>query len=486
MRCFRGSKAWGSVEAWTRAAEVATWLQGIARWLRSETAEKIPAEALEAASRHTLDSLICAVGGREHEASQAMLAVLHGLGGRGECSVLGELHGMPVVDAILANGTFIRALDCNDFEVRDGQIYGHPSDNIAAALAFAELTGSSGVELLRAILLGYELYWRLLSGLFRTASGRAWDHTSVSGMVAAAMGGLLLGLDEDPLAAALAIGGCQSYSLAGLRQGEISSLKASANARTAAAGALGVLLARAGIGGPAELLEGKGGLLAALNVEPSAELRDAFTEPVGSRWHLLDVSLKPYPAISTSQGVIGAALGVARQGRPASEDIERVEVRVVDSPTNREHMADTARARPSTRETADHSLPFLVAAALQDGELGIAQFAGERWLRPDTRELMSRIHVVADPALKAHAASTYPAVVAATLRSGARLRCEMLRVPGSPMAPLTLEQLREKLARISGSQLPPDIESAVLGLQSSGNVRDVARRLRTISADRAG
>jgi 2-methylcitrate dehydratase len=460
---------------------VTTWLEDIARWLVSERGEGIPGEALEAASRHALDSLICAIGGREHEASEAMLGVLRELGGRGECSALGEGEGLSVVDATLANGTFIRALDCNDFEVRDGQIYGHPSDNIAPALAFAELAGASGLEFLRAILLGYELYWRLLGRLFRSPGGRAWDHTSVSGMVAGTMGGLLLGLDETQLAQALAIGGCQSYSLAGLRQGEISSLKASANARTAASGALGALLARAGISGPAELLEGKGGLLEALGIEPSVELREALTEPVGNHWHLLDVSLKPYPAISTSQGVIAASLELAqRHGPLRTEDVERVEVRVVDSQTNREHMADEARTWPATRETADHSLPFLVAAALQDGKLGVAQFEGERWQRPSTRELMGRISLVADPALNAHAATTYPAVVTAFTRSGETHRVEMLRVPGSPLAPLTREQLRAKLARVSQARLPVEVEDAFFGVREAADMRLVGKLLRTV------
>jgi len=461
---------------------MATWLEGIAHWLASESGDTIPSEALEAASRHALDSVICAIGGREHEASQGMLGVLRALGGQGECSVVGEAEGLSVVDAILANGTFIRALDCNDFEVRDGQIYGHPSDNIAAALAFAELARASGLEFLRAILLGYELYWRLLGRLFQSPAGRAWDHTSVSGMVAAAMGGLLLGLDEARLTQALAIGGCQSYSLAGLRQGEISALKASANARTAASGALAALLAQAGITGPAELLEGKGGLLEALGMEAAPDLRMALTEPVGEHWHLLDVSLKPYPAISTSQGVIAAALELAQRQRPAAEDIERVEVRVVDSHTNREHMADQARAWPATRETADHSLPFLVAAALQDGELGVAQFEDERWLRGDTRSLMARISLVADAALNEHAGSTYPAVVTAFMSSGQALRSEMLRVPGSPRAPLTPEQLRAKLRRIRPSA--PGIEGvmeATSGLATAEDMQGLGLMLRSLT-----
>jgi len=143
-------------------------------------------------------------------------------------------------------------------------------------------------------------------------------------------------------------------------------------------------------------------------------------------------------------------------------------------------MADQARTWPATRETADHSLPFLVAAALQDGELGVAQFEGERWLRPDTRELMGRISLVADPALNEHAASTYPAVVTVTLRSGETRRSEMLRVPGSPAAPLTREQLRAKLGRIGSASLSVEVEGALVGVRSVADMRQVGRLLRSV------
>jgi len=143
-------------------------------------------------------------------------------------------------------------------------------------------------------------------------------------------------------------------------------------------------------------------------------------------------------------------------------------------------MADQARTWPATRETADHSLPFLVAAALQDGDVGVAQFEGERWLRPDTRSLMGRISLVADPALNEHAASTYPAVVTVTLRSSETLRAEMLRVPGSPSAPLTGEELRAKLGRISSRELPVEVEDALVGVGSVADVGNVGRMLRNL------
>src|SRR5581483_4255498 len=104
-----------------------------------------------------------------------------------------------------------------------------------------------------------------------------------------------LGLEGDALANALAIGGAQTYSLAEVRRGEISQIKASANAITAHTGALAGYLARAGLSGPAELFEGRYGLLAALGLERSDGLLQALTVPV-ERWQLLDVSMKPFPA----------------------------------------------------------------------------------------------------------------------------------------------------------------------------------------------
>lgn len=459
-----------------------TWISDLANLLYDTPAEALPAEVRHVAGRQTLDSVACALGALHHDAAVATRRVVRSVPGPRESTLICEGTRDSAHNAILYNGTLIRALDFNDAFLRSG-LGGHPSDNIAVALAFAERQRASGLEYLRTVALGYELFWRVrqhLSG--RTgAKGYSWDGLSVSGLVGAAMAGLLLGLDRRRLAHALAIGGAQTFSLSEIRRGDISMLKASANAVAAHTGALGALLADAGISVPSQYFEGERGLPAALGFRPTDESRQALLGPM-EYWHILDISIKPFPAIATSQGAIAATLELVHRDGVRAADLERVEVHFADLPITREHLADEARSNPRTRETADHSIPFLVAAALEDGELGSAQFRDERWLRPSARELMGRIRVMADPELNAHAKNEYPAVVVVATRDGQTLRREMLQVPGSPGNPRSDQALGDKLRRfgawaLSGERLAT-IEERRLHLEGVADMAEVGELLR--------
>lgn len=451
-----------------------TWVEEIAALLHGVRAEDVPADVQHAACRITLDSVACALGARDHEAARSVLASVRFLGGTDTSSLLGEPVGSSPQHAILYNGTLIRALDCNDIFFHQG-VAGHPSDNVAVALAWAEAVHASGRDYLRALALGYELYWRLQVDLFRRASGYSWDHVSGSGLVAAAMAGLLLGLDTPRLASALANGGAQTYSLGELRGGEISRLKASANAVTAQAGSLGALLAKHGLTGPRALFEGRRGLVAALGLttEVAREAHAALTAPI-DRWHILDATLKPYPAVGTSQGALAAVLDIVHRDGITAADVDHVAVQLADLPITRDQIADEARRDPRTRETADHSFPFLVAAALEDGDLGPAQFADKRWLRPSTRALMARVTFTADPRLTPHAAAGYPARVELHLRDGRTRTSEMLEVPGNPRNPLSDASLADKLTRLAPDLSPAYREGLASRLLQIEAVDDMA------------
>jgi 2-methylcitrate dehydratase len=461
--------------------ETSTWVEAIAAGLCDTPASAVPREALRAASRQTLDTVACALGAVEHEAAEAMLHVVRSVGGAPECSLIGQQARGSILNAVLYNGTLIRALDANDIFFHFGS-GGHPSDNIAVALAFAERAHASGLEFLRAVALGYEVYWRLRQDLMRArARGYVWDQVSGSGMVAAAMGGLLLGLEREQLANALALGGAQTYSLAEIRAGEISMLKASANAVAAHTGTLAALLAAEGMSGPPRLFEGGGGLLAAIGAEATDELCETLAGPV-REWHILGVAVKPFPSIGTSQSVLAATLDLVRSYEVSADDVDRVEVAFADVAFTHEHLAETARRVPHSRETADHSITFLVAAAIEDGELGPRQYADQRWLQPRTQALMRRVALGADSALNAYAAADYPAAVTIHTRDGRALRREVLVAPGSPRHPLSDEALGEKLRRFAGSALPAGrltaLRERLLQLDAEADMARVADLLR--------
>jgi 2-methylcitrate dehydratase len=390
-----------------------------------------------------------------------MRTVVQSAGGRPASTLIGGLPSTtdeaqfsgrgPITSAVLYNGTLIRALDCNDAFL--GGLGGHPSDDLAVALAFAEARHTSGRAFLRALALGYELYYRVYQGLYKAVEGYRWDHVSTGGLIGAAMGGMLIGLDQPRLLHALAIGGAQTYSVTELRDGEISMLKASANAICANIGALAALLAEQGVTGPTALFEGRRGVVRAFGLPLTDELLEALTEPI-TTWRITETAMKPYPAIGTSQGAIAAVHELVTRASLSPDDVQRIDVRLPDLPATREHITDASRADPRNRETADHSFPFLIAATLEDGNLGPAQFEDERWLRPSTRSLMSRVSLGTDGRLNEYAGTAIPASVAVETRSGSILRHEVLRVPGSPSNPFSESQLDDKLRRLAPAVVP--------------------------------
>jgi 2-methylcitrate dehydratase len=210
-------------------------------------------------------------------------------------------------------------------------------------------------------------------------------------------------------------------------------------------------------------------------------LLQALAGPI-ERWHIQDVSIKLFPAIGTSQSALVAVLGLVRRHRLRAVDVEQVEVRFADLPVTREHLADPARRDPHQRETADHSIPFLVAAAIEDGELGPAQFADERWHRPSTRALMGRVSLLGDPALNAYAETDYPVVATITTTAGQTSKQEVLQVPGGPNRPLSDQALGEKLRRFAGASLPAErleaLEARLLHLDQESNMAEVGALLR--------
>jgi 2-methylcitrate dehydratase len=436
----------------TRQPAGPSWVESLADWALAAARRPVPADVLHAATRQTLDSVACAAGAVGEKPARAVREVAAALGGVPEASLLFAGQRSSIGTAVLYNATLVRALDCNDIFFTSSP-RGHPSDNLAVALAAAERQHSTGRQYLTALALGYELDWRLQEYLRNGKAGRAsWDYVSMGGIVGAAMFALLLGLGPVQFAHALAIAGAQTYTVGQVRAGEISMLKASAGAIVSRTAVLAPLLAQAGMTGPRELLEGEDGVLRALGLDPDPELRAELLRPV-EHWHIRDVTIKPYPAIGTSQAAIAATLNLVAEHHPRPQDVARLEVHLPDTPITRRHLADRARNRPTTRESADHSIPFLLAVSLQDGDVGPGQFAGQRWLDAGTVALMDRVTQVADPALSADGRHGYPAVVILETRDGARYTSVMSAAPGSPARPLSDEELSAKLGRLGGARL---------------------------------
>ena len=455
-----------------------TWASRLASWLLQSFAGPIPEPVLERAAVHLFDTVSCAAGAHDSDAVAAALGAIAGSGPPLATLWFRQAKAAPG-DAVLVNGTAARFLDANDVFLGQGP-GGHPSDNIPVAVAAAEASGASGRDLLAAVALSYDLVARMRSLIFRTSRrGPDWHEVSISGPVGAAVVALLAGADHDELANAISIGAARGYSLKEIRRGQISMLKAAANAMVAREGVLAAQLAHNGFSGPPQVFEGASGLVQTFGGEPDAATIDALCAPPD--WVITDASIKPFPAFGTSQAALSAAVSLAAEGIDATE-IEAIEIRLPDTAWTREYVGLEERQAPTTRGTADHSIQFLVSVAIVDGELTQRQYEEERWLDDDVTTLMARSSVVADEALTEHAVRAFPATVVVRLAGGGFAEQTVLRTPGSPENPWSWPEVAAKFARLDRSGIgPPRMEAiadATRRLAGSADVAALAESLR--------
>jgi 2-methylcitrate dehydratase len=438
----------------------------------------IPTNVLQRATVQILDTVACAAGALGADAPKAVRAVIAPGGGEG-CSLFFESRQALPEDAVLYNGTLVRYLDYNDAYLRKGP-GGHPSDNIPVAIAMAELHGASGEDLLRSVVVGYEIFWRLRQGVFRApGASRSLDGVSASGMVAAVISRLLMQLDRQALANAMAIAGSQGYTLPQVRRGRISMVKAIANAVVARQGILAANLAAEGMTGPPEIFEGDGGILEALGVDSRDDVWSVLMAPVGP-WRITEISVKPYPAIGTSQAAITAAVRINQTASPSVPEIETVTIRLPDGIAAREQQ-NPERRLPTSRESADHSVPFLVACALESGDVQPGTFDRKWDSLGASMPLLPRIEVIPDAGLVADGDFTYPAVVEVLLRDGRRFREAVTNTPGSPLDPWGETEVGRKLLRLSAGRMSEEaaarLISAVSGLANAPSLKALSAAL---------
>jgi 2-methylcitrate dehydratase len=290
--------------------------------------------------------------------------------------------------AAFANGTTARYVEMNDVYHWPGSSGGHPSDVLMPIFAAAERAHTSGRDFITAVILGYEVYLRLSDAV----KPPGFDCANFCCIGAALGAGKLFGLDLDGLAECLSMAVVPNNALNQARTGHLSMWKAVAAGQSGRAGVFAALLAQAGMRGPHMPFEGKNGWSDHVARHPVS--LDTFGGP-GVPFKIHDTLIKPRASCATTISSILAAEKAA-VGVPAVEAIEKVTVEVYERAktgmgTGEHHW------NPDSRETADHSIPYVVAASLIDKQLTPKSFANERLWSAELRALLPRIEVVADP-----------------------------------------------------------------------------------------
>ncbi|HEY4466128.1 MAG TPA: MmgE/PrpD family protein [Streptosporangiaceae bacterium] len=299
--------------------------------------------------------------------------------------------------AAWANGVAVRELDFHDtFLAAD---YSHPGDNIPPVLAVAQHTGRSGADLVRGIAAAYEVQVDLVKGI--CLHEHKIDHIAHLGPSAAAGIGALLGLDTEVVYQAIGQALHCTTQTRQSRKGEISSWKAYAPAFAGKVAVEATDRAMRGQGSPSPIYEGEDGVIAWLLNGPAAVYTVPLPAPGEPKRAILDTYTKEHSAEYQAQALID----LARRLGPEIGDFTKVETVVIHTSHHTHHVIGSGSRDPqkydpaASRETLDHSLPYIFAVALQDGGWHhIRSYEPARAMRPDTVELWRKVSTAEDPA----------------------------------------------------------------------------------------
>lgn len=410
--------------------------------------EDLPAPVVHEVKRRVIDSIGCALGAWNAEPCVIARQVASTFSAERGATLLGTKHQAPPDWAAFANGCLVRYLDYNDTYLSKEPA--HPSDNISAALAVAEASNANGREFITAIALAYEVQCRLCDAASLRARG--WDHVTYGAFSSALAATRLMGLDAEQTRHAVGIAGVASAALRQSRVGDLSHWKGCAFANAARHGVFAALLARAGMTGPAPIFEGEKGFEKLV----SGPLHDLKLATPGSGlrkddFMILKTHIKFWPAEYHSQSAIEAALKLRTQINDPAE-IESVLVESHDAAVDI-IGSEPEKWRPSSRETADHSLPYIVAATLADGEVTAKQFAPERFTDPKLLALVKRVTVERHPELSARYPEAVGNIVTVRLSNG-RAFSERVDYPrGHARNPLTNAEVEAKFHSLASAIL---------------------------------
>ncbi|HEX2829125.1 MAG TPA: MmgE/PrpD family protein [Burkholderiales bacterium] len=358
----------------------------IARYVTALRYEDLTPEAIHTAKKLLVDAIGCAVGGYHGAPSAIARKLAAKTNGTPPARVLGSGALTSMEAATFANSVTIRYLDFNDTYTSVGE--GHPSDALPAALAVADAFRLDGRQTLVAMIAAYEVYNALCDAT--SLRDKGWDHGYFVVFAAAVGAGKLLGLDLERMGNAIALAAGPNVPTRQTRSGELTMWKGCACAASARGGVFAALLANEGMTAPTAAFEGKHGVWD--QVTRPFTLGELGRHPRGSG--VERTGIKFFPTEYHSQIPMGLALEI--RAKVAPEDIEEVHVETYNLAWS-EIGSEREKWDPKTRETADHSLPYMLAAALQDGSVSLDMFTPARIADPALRPLMNRIRVSDNP-----------------------------------------------------------------------------------------
>jgi len=441
----------------------------LADYVHSINYQDVPEKVVHETKKRIVDSLGCAIGAFNADPVKISRKIAEAARDSQGSSLFGTRKKTTPDLAAFVNGIMVRYFDYNDTYLSKEPA--HPSDNIGPCFSVAESERGTGKDLLLSIILAYEIQCRLCDAA--DIRHRGWDHVCYGLPSTALAASKLMDLDSEKMTQAANLALNSHITMRQVRAGELSMWKGCSFANAARNGVFSALLASRGMTGPSPIFEGEMGFFK--QVSGPFEMKiDDFGGKNGS-FKIAETYLKFFPAEIHSQTSIWAALE-ARKEIEKPEDIVSVEIA--------SHEAgytilgkDPEKWNPLTKETADHSLPYIVGMALLEGKIDNSTYSEKKFRDPKILDFLKKITVVEDKALS----SVYPEAVAnrvtVKLSSGKAVSKQVDYHKGHPKNPMSDQDVEEKFLRLTRKILDKNrarrILDAIWNLEKTKDVSKV-------------
>lgn len=362
-----------------------TEVQQLAKFVHSRDYSQLSEAAVRQLKIRLLDSLGCAIGALQGAPVKMLKEQLDDFGGNPLSGLIGGGRTAPD-RAALYNSALVRYLDFNDSYLAKNETC-HPSDNIGSILATAEYADRSGRDFLTALAIAYQVQCRLSD--VAPVRDKGFDHTVQGAYGAAAGAAYALGLCEKKTANAIAIAATAYNALRVSRTGNLSHWKGLAFPSTGWTSTHSAFLAKRGITGPEEVFEGNKGF------------KDSIAGDFKINWEEEDLEkvtqtiIKKFNAEIHSQTTLEGLQDLLHREDFDPEDIESIVLNTFNVAFNIIGGGEEGgKKNIRTKEEADHSLPYMMAALLLDGNVLPAQYLPERIQQDDIQQLLKKVQVV--------------------------------------------------------------------------------------------
>ena len=424
----------------------------IANYILSVKKESLSKEVIHEVKRRILDSFACAIGAYDSKVAKIVLKACSKIKGKYKAPLFGKGKEVFYEEAAFANGSLVRYLDFNDTYL--GLEPAHPSDNIAPLIACAQAYEKIGMDLILAIAIAYEIQCQLCDSASLRAKGI--DHVTYGPFSVSAGASILMELDKEELENALGVSGVCNIATRQTRVGEMSMWKACAFANAARQGLFAARLAKEGLTGPAPIFEGTKGFEILISGPINLKLPQDGEPPK----KILETYIKPYPVEYHAQSAVEAAIKLHKEGLKLDQ-IQDMTI-FTHGASYQIIGSEPEKWKPTSKETADHSLPYCTAIALRDGNVTDESFHKKNYRDSSMLKFLKKIKVVEDQKYTADYPKSFGNRLEINLYDGKHLTKEVLHPFGHPKNPMSDEDIFNKWRRLAEPHMSKeDIEKQI-------------------------